>query len=58
MVKKMEYNNGSRKWDDEIIVTSDGKKWIYDDRHGWINVTPSKKMLRLLKEEGKLQYLK
>lgn len=27
----------------EIITTPDGKRWIYDERHEWIEVTNPKK---------------
>lgn len=34
----MEYN-------DEVMVTSDGQQWIYDEKHHeWINVTLSEKL--------------
>ena len=39
------------KYYDEIIDTEDGHKWFYDNKYEcWIDVEPSKKMIKLIKE--------
>ena len=43
MVKKMERREPLEYWG-ELLLTEDGKKWIYDEKHhAWIDVTPPKK---------------